>query len=123
MTQFCGCIGLVSKTTEHKSKTCVILRGTVTTTVDGLTEDDEVVVKLMKEQVQFEREIRMRRGLIDDSVVTVVASSEDERLRERWTADAMKFGYVEYLHGIVMKAAQRNLMVILVRRTRQLVAC
>lgn len=116
--EFCGFIKLVSSTTEHKSATCVILRGVAKHSGDnaGVREGDEVVVKLMKDEVQFTREIEMRAGIADDSVVTIVASSNDEQLRERWASDAAKHGYTEYPHGIVMKAAQRNLMVILVRR-------
>ena len=106
-------------TEEHKSRTCVILRGGVTTSVattkGRLVEGDQVVVKLMKDPVQFKREITNRKGLSEDSVVMIQASSEDEQLRNRWVDDSRKRGYGEYPCGIVMKAAQRNLMVILVR--------
>ena len=105
-------------TEEHKSRTCVILRGSVTTSVattkGRLVEGDQVVVKLMKDPVQFKREITNRKGLSEDSVVMIQASSEDEQLRNRWVDDSRKRGYGEYPCGIVMKAAQRNLMVILV---------
>ena len=117
--QFCGCIELALVTEEHKSRTCVILRGGVTTSVattkGRLVEGDQVVVKLMKDPVQFKREITNRKGLSEDSVVMIQASSEDEQLRNRWVDDSRKRGYGEYPCGIVMKAAQRNLMVILVR--------
>ena len=114
--QFCGLIRFISLHAEHKSRTCVIRRGLVTSSSGRLSEGEEVIVKLMKDEVQFAREIEMRAGLADDSVVTIAASSDDEQLRERWASDAAKHGYTEYPHGIVMKAAQRNLMVILVRR-------
>ena len=113
-THFCGCIELASNR-DHKSKTCVILRGRVTTAVGDLDEGDEVVVKLMKEEVHFDREIDMRDGLGEDSVVTIATSSKDKQLRDRWAVDAGKRGYADYPRGIVMKAAQRNLMVILVQ--------
>ena len=67
-------------------------------------------------QVQFRREIDARAGgLGADSVVTIVASSDAPALRARWTRDAAKRGYGGYPRGIVMKAAQRNVMVILLQ--------
>jgi len=69
----------------------------------------------MKDQVQLVREIKNRKALSEDAVVMITASSEDEHLRKRWVGDATKRGYAEYPCGIVMKAGQRNLMVILVR--------
>ena len=116
--EFCGFIKLVSSTTEHKSATCVILRGVAKHSGDnaGVREGDEVVVKLMKNYDQFRKEIDMRSaGLNADSVVPVLVSSDEPELRERWRVNAEKRGYGDYPHGIVMKAAQRNVMVILLQ--------
>ena len=94
--QFCGCIELGTVTAEHKSRTCVILRGrattSVTTTKGRLAEGEQVVVKLMKDDIQFKREITNREGLSEDSVVMIQASSEDVELRSRWVADTTKRG-------------------------------
>ena len=112
-----GWIQLTSVAAEHKSRTCVILRGIAKHNFQEISEGDEVVVKLMKEEHQFRREIDARReGLGGNCVVQVIASSEDAELHQRWQSDATRRGYGEYPRGIVMQAAQRNLMVILVRR-------
>ena len=94
----------------HSSATCTVVEA-----IDITDNDEKVVIKLMKNPVQLVREIENRRTLSEDAVVMITASSEDEHLRERWVDDATKRGYAEYPCGIVMKAGQRNLMVILVR--------
>lgn len=117
--QFCGVIDTVSTTPEHQSYTCVVLRGIVTNPSGSLAEGDQVVVKLMKDKHQYRREIEMRKGLSSDSVMVVHATSDDEGWRDRWIQDASKRGYAGYPYGIVMWSAQRNLMIILVRKGRR----
>lgn len=120
-----GWIEIVSETAEHCSQTCVILRGVAKRNEKGVTPGEELVIKLMKHKDQFEREIegrgggstpwwppRQNRRLGSDTVMGILAKSDDE---PRWAANATKRGYKDYPHGLVMKAAQRNMLVILVQ--------
>ena len=105
----------MSTTPEHQSETCLILRGVATRTYKHVLEDEEVVIKLMRIKEHYRREIDARKKLGEDSVVGIVASSEDADISDRWASDVEKRRYGDYPFGIVMKAAQRNVMVILVR--------
>ena len=113
VVQFCGFIEL-NQTKEHQSATCIVFRGRLTRDHHDMPENEEVVVKMMKERAQFRREIdgRAKGNRQEIAVVPIISSSDDQ---SRWAEDAKKRGYGEYRFGIVMKAAQRNLMVILVR--------
>ena len=116
MTQFCGCFGLGSETAEHKSRTCVVLEGTISTTGRGLIEGDQVAVKLMHDKEQYEREITSRKktgdGLeLDTKYVVPVLSSSDDFV-ERWEADAAeKLRYPGYAYGLIMPMGNRDLAV------------
>ena len=116
MAQFCGCVELVSETAEHKSRTCVVLGGTVSTTGRGLTKGDQVAVKLMHDKEQYEREINSRKKTGDGSeldtkyVVPVLCSSDEFGVR--WGADAaQKLKYPEYDFGLIMPMGNRDLAV------------
>ena len=76
----------------------------------------DVVIKLMKEEAVFNRELEQRIGLDPDFVVHVVCSSKDPDISENWAKELYKLGkWKDYTFGIVMPAAQRNLMIILLQ--------
>ena len=74
-----------------------------------------VVLKLMRNRDQFERERDARAGLDHEHVVQVLATSDDEGLRERWVADAEARGWAGCAQGLVMEAGDRNLMSVLLQ--------
>lgn len=76
----------------------------------------DVVIKVMKYEEQFNREIEQRKsiGRNDDHFIPVLFSSSDDQLY--WNASvAKRSGLGDYKYGIVMPAAERNLMSILVQ--------
>ena len=102
---------------EHRSTTSVVLRAT-----DWFPEwqtppssNSLVVLKFMKEQVQFEREIMQRLDfkLEPEFVIPVVGSSNDFEQAE-WTANLQEKlpEFADYPYCIVMPAAGRNLAVV-----------
>ena len=123
-----GWIEILSETAEHCSSTCVILNGVAKRNGKGIIPGEQLIIKLMKHKDQFEREIEGREGmpplptpwwpprpnrrLGSDTVMGILTKSDDE---PQWAAHATKRGYKDYPHGLVMKAAQRNMLVILVR--------
>ena len=128
-----GWIKIVSDLPEHASKTCVVLRGIaksdhMSVAANGkevrVWKGEEVIVKLMTNAEQFKREVNGRTTLhrlaaADDSVLGIVANSADPDVSSRWETEVAKLpqGVVMdgiYPQGIIMEAAQRNLMVILV---------
>ena len=76
-------------------------------------EERDVVVKLMKNRDQYDREIAQREQLSASLCVPVVFKSGDDP--EAWKQGAAERALAEYPFGIVMPAAARNLMVILVQ--------
>ena len=92
-------------TTLHKSMTCVVLLA------NDMEDDNErvVVVKLMLNQDQYEREVSVRkRGLADKFVVPILQTSETEGLKEFWVTNVAEQGYPCYDYGIIMEFADRN---------------
>ena len=67
----------------------------------------------MRNASDFKRELAARRGLDESHVVTALASSDDEDLRDRWALDAAQFGFQGYDQGIIMAEGERNLFSIL----------
>merc|ERR1712185_751656 len=61
----------------------------------------------------FKRELAARRGLDESYVVTALASSDDDELRDRWARDAAQFGFQGYDQGIIMAEGERTLFAIL----------
>ena len=92
-------------TTLHKSMTCVVLLA------NDMEDENErvVVVKLMLNQDQYEREVSVRkRGLADKFVVPILQTSETEGLKEFWVTNVAEQGYPCYDYGIIMEFADRN---------------
>lgn len=111
-TLFCGRFKVVSKSPEHLSSTSVVLRA-----IDVLEEDKAVVLKLMSRKDQFLKEIDSREMFeetsIDQFSIPVLLHSESPELKLRWEKEvAIKLGYNNYKHGIVMPAGDRNLLTI-----------
>ena len=80
-----------------------------------------VVVKLMLNRDQFEREVSARRqGIGTGFVVPIVQSSDDETVRELWPKSVQKLGFPDYRYGIIMEYADRNLDAIM-RQVRSII--
>ena len=100
----------------HSSSSCTVIEAT--DLADASKVVVKVVIKLIIDKQQFLREVngRERDGLGEDSVVGIISSSRDPDLEPgRWKRDVAERGYHDYPYGIVMKAAQRNLMMILIQ--------
>lgn len=79
-------------------------------------DDDEpepVVIKLMKEEEQYRREVDERKVLNPKHCIGALYCSDDAP--EKWTAGVAARGFSKYIYGIVMPAAERNLLTILVQ--------
>lgn len=74
-----------------------------------------VVVKLMMNRDQYEREVRQRENLDGSYVMGLVARSDQPELKDRWEKEVGLFNFPDYRYGIVMPAAERNLMVALLQ--------
>ncbi len=121
---FCGQYKLVKTKPVHRSSTCVVLLASDMNNIADVDEADlesdtverfsqEVVIKLMKCNEQFLREMVQRSDLDARFVVPILFHSDSPRAIDRWTADITSAGFAEYTHGFVMEAAQRNLMVVI----------
>jgi Fe2+ transport system protein FeoA len=105
---FCGRYRV--STPLHTSATCRVL------VANDMAHQEErlVVVKLMLNQDQYEREVNARQqGLEEDFVVPIVQASDDEEIKELWPESVKKLGYPDYLCGIIMEYADRNLDAIM----------
>ena len=103
------------KNPEHATKTSVVIRATDTFEHDEAKRN--VVFKLMRNKSQFDREINVREVLEDKYVVDVLHTSTDEHFKKLWK-DSITWNlpkYTKYKYGLVMPAAQRNLMVVLMQ--------
>ena len=69
----------------------------------------------MREASDFWREMTAREGLAGSCVVSALASSDSEELRELWARDAAQFGFAGYNQGIIMEEGDRNLFTVLVQ--------
>jgi serine/threonine protein kinase len=76
-------------------------------------EPEPVVLKLMQNKEQYNREIEQRNGLDKTMCVPVIFHSDEAP--ELWEKGVTQRGYSEYKYGIVMPAAERNLLVVLVQ--------
>jgi serine/threonine protein kinase len=76
-------------------------------------EPEQVVLKLMRNKEQYDREIQQRKRLDPSACVPVMFHSADAPAM--WEAGVTQRGYPEYKYGIVMPAAERNMLVVLVQ--------
>ena len=79
-------------------------------------DDDEpvpVVIKMMKDAKQYRREVDERKVLDSKHCIGALYSSDDAP--EKWAAGVAERGFSKYIYGIVMPAAERNLLTILVQ--------
>ena len=122
MRYFCDRYKVASKIPEHVSATCMVIRA-VDTGFAGDGREDDVVIKLMRHEDQFNREISARqrsalgKGLDPDLVVPVLATSADADLKEGWIQEVyskLSPGR-DFNFGLIMPAAHRNLMVVLLQ--------
>ena len=116
--QFCGRYKITSVTPEHQSSTCLVYRALDLQAGEGEEGAVEgaaapgvgpapVVLKLMRNRDQFERERDARVGLDHQYVAQVLATSDDKGLPERWKADAEVRGWAGCVQGFVMEAGDR----------------
>ena len=102
---------------EHRSPTSVVLRATdwFPDRQTPPSSNSLVVLKFMKDRVQFDREIEQRVNfkLEPEFVIPVVGSSRDFEQAE-WTANLQEKlpDFTDYPYCIVMPAAGRNLAVV-----------
>ena len=128
---FCGRFDVASLSApEHATATSVVLRATDTFAPEEGSEGDgveevkaadgektnelsrDVVIKLMKEEEVFERELAQRKGTDSAYVIQIVCHSQDDDMKQKWSEELKKLGrWRSYTFGIVMPCAQRNLMV------------
>lgn len=91
----------------HPDKSCSVY-------VDPNEEDPQpVVVKLMKDEAQYRREVEQRKVLSNTHCVGTLFCSGDEP--DKWADGVAEREYPEYKLGIVMPAAERNLLTVLVQ--------
>jgi serine/threonine protein kinase len=96
----------------HSSPSCTVVEA------EDVINGGKVVVKLMADRQNFEREMEYA-GLRDGShIIKVLYSSivhDDTKKTAQlcWSAAAAKFGFKDMNYGIVMPRAQRNLMFIM----------
>ena len=108
VARFCG--RYRAPTPIHISATCRVF------VANDMAHQEErlVVVKLMLHQDQYEREVSARQqGLEEDFVVPIVQASDDEEIKELWPESVKQLGYPDYLCGIIMEYADRNLDAIM----------
>ncbi|KAK3265249.1 hypothetical protein CYMTET_26048 [Cymbomonas tetramitiformis] len=88
ITLICGRFELLSSPdqADHRSATCLVYRA-----VDR-PEGTEVVLKLMKQEDQFLREIKSRNGLDPAFVVLLTVTSEDPGVAQRLPGDLARRG-------------------------------
>jgi serine/threonine protein kinase len=92
---------------------------------NGTKTPRDVVLKLMKEEDQFKREIEKRIGLDPSLVVEVICTSDDfgiEGGRSKWGCGLEKIHsplqtWTNYQFGIVMPAAECNLLTVLLQES------
>ena len=123
-TLFCGRFEVASfrpknpAKPEHATDTSVVLRSTDkfpgTDETDGTKQPRDVVLKLMKHKKQFDNEIEQRNGLDPTFILKVIYKSTDGNLASKWMSE-LPPEYRDYQYGIVMPAAERNLMVVLLQ--------
>ena len=96
----------------HSSPSCTVVEA------EDVNNAGKVVVKLMTNHQNYEREIK-HAGLRDGNhIVEVLYSSTDHDATKKpgqlcWSKAAAKFGFDNMFYGIVMPRAQRNLMFIM----------
>jgi len=102
---------------EHATATSVVLRARDKfpgVDEDGRRHPRDVVLKLMKHKAQFDNETGQRQGLHVAFVIKVIYTSTDEGLASKWIKE-LPPEYADYPFGIVMPAAERNLMDVLLK--------
>ena len=94
----------------HTSATCRVL---LATDMQHL-EEPSVVIKLMLNRDQFEREVAAReQGLDREFVVPILQTSDDDEIKDLWLLAVTELNYPEYRYGIIMEYADRNLDAIM----------
>ena len=109
---FCGRFKISTGTFVHKSKTAIVLPA-VDMTKDDSVISKNVVIKLMKNEDQFNCELEQRNTLSDNFVVPILVHSKIEPLTKRWDDDIRVLEVGQYDFGIIMEAAEKNLMVVI----------
>ena len=102
---------------EHATDTSVVLRGTdkfPSSDKDGKKHPRDVVLKLMKHKKQFDNEIVQRKGLDHKFILKVIYTSTDDGLASKWMNE-LPSAYRAFEFGIVMPAAERNLLDVLLK--------
>ena len=100
---------------EHATDTSVVLRSTDKfpgTDKEGKKYPRDVVLKLMKHKKQFDSEINQRIGLNTKFILKVIYNSTDDGLASKWMNE-LPPAYQAFEFGIVMPAAERTLMIVL----------
>ena len=94
----------------HSSPSCTVVEA------EDVSNGGKVVVKLMANHHNFQREMK-HAGLRDGNhIVKVLYSSTEHdaaKKAQHWGGAAANFGFKDMCHGIVMPRAQRNLMLIM----------
>jgi hypothetical protein len=109
---FCGRFKISTGTFVHKSKTAIVLPA-VDMTKDDSVISKNVVIKLMKNEDQFNCELEQRNTLSDNFVVPILFHSKIAPLTKRWDDDIRVLEVGQYDFGIIMEAAEKNLMVVI----------
>ena len=105
---FCGRYQVLSplEAPEHMSDTNLMLRA-----FDMHNGGVEVLIKLMRDEGEYRRELAHREGLDSTFVVPILNASTAPELSQRWGPEAAsKLRRKGYPYGLVMPAAQRNLL-------------
>lgn len=102
---FCGLFEPTSDLPEHKSATSYVFRAN--------WRNEKVVIKLMQERPLFEQEINQRANLSKSYVLPIRKTSL--AFGSRWAEDTRRFFGLSCEYGIVLDAAQRNLLVVLLQ--------
>eukprot|EP00618_Florenciella_parvula_P012279 CAMPEP_0119509946 /NCGR_PEP_ID=MMETSP1344-20130328/29068_1 /TAXON_ID=236787 /ORGANISM="Florenciella parvula, Strain CCMP2471" /LENGTH=829 /DNA_ID=CAMNT_0007546829 /DNA_START=354 /DNA_END=2839 /DNA_ORIENTATION=+ len=123
-TIFCGRFTLPKTSTpEHATATSVVFR-VIDTRADELGTSPDVVLKLMKSEERFRREVDNRVGVDPQYVLPIIACSGDEELTPKWVKELDKLGaqWTSYRYGIAMPAAERNLTTVMLQERLELAA-
>ena len=82
----------------------------------------EVMIKLMTDKVQFDREVDERKVIGSNHIVSILCSSASLDLRDRWKPELEKklSQFSKYPWGIVMPAASKNLASVLLTERPEL---